>query len=87
MQNISEKNLSLQVAHEQRKFEVSHMLPYIQYYTSLDKHGPIRTVLTKCTFVWKKKLRYYKVIRFTLSTTEPKLYKNVDTKPSKPKNH
>ena len=63
------------------------MLPYIQYYTSLDEHGPIKTVLTKCTFVWKKKLRYYKVIRFTLSTTEPKLYKNVDTKPSKPKNH
>ena len=35
MQNISEKNESLQIAHEQRKFEISHMLPYIQYYTVL----------------------------------------------------
>ena len=87
MQNISEKNCSLQVAHEQRKFEISHMLPYIQYYTSLDEHGPIITVPTNVTFVWKKKLQYYNEIRFTLSTTGPKLYKNVDTKPSKPRNH
>ena len=63
------------------------MLPYIQHYTSRDEHGPIRTVLTDVTFVRKKKLRYYKEIRLTLSTKERKLYQNADRKPSKPKNH
>ena len=33
MQNISEKNQSLQVAHQQRKFEIIHnMLQYMQLY-------------------------------------------------------
>ena len=40
------------------KFEIIHMLPYIQHYTSRDEHIPIRTVQTDVTFVWKKKLRY-----------------------------
>ena len=62
------------------------MLPYsyIQHYTSRDEHGPIGTVLTDVTFVWKKKLRYYKEIRLTLSIKKPKLYQNADRKPSKP---
>ena len=53
-----------------------------------EKHGPIRTVLTNVksprlvTFVWKKKVRYYEQIRLTLSTKEPKLYRNVDSKPN-----
>ena len=63
------------------------MLPYIQHYTSRDEHVPIRTVLTDVTFVFKKKLRYYKEIRLTLSTKEPNLYQNTDRKPSKPKNY
>ena len=54
MQNISEKNYTLQVAHEQQKSDISHMLPHIQHYTSRDEHDPIRTVLTNVTFVWKK---------------------------------
>ena len=61
------------------------MLPYIQHHTSRDEHIIIRTVQTDVTFVWKKKLRYYKEIRLTLSTKEPKLYQNADKKPSKPK--
>ena len=63
------------------------MLPYIQHYTLRDEHIPIRTVQTDVTFVWKKKLRYYKEIWLTLSTKEPKLYQNADRKPSKPKKH
>ena len=74
------------------------MLPYIRYYTSLDEHGPIRTVLTNVTFVWKKKIAILQEnpvytlnhrTKITLSTTEPntKPNKNVDTKPSKPRNH
>ena len=63
------------------------MLPYIQHYISQNEHIPIRTVQTDVTFVWKKKLRYYKEIRLTLSTKEPKLYQNADRKPSKPKKH
>ena len=31
--------------------KISHMLLYIQYYTSRDEHGPIRPVLTNVTFV------------------------------------
>ena len=39
---------SLQVAHEQQKFKIIHMLHYI-HYISRDEHGPIRTVVIDVT--------------------------------------
>ena len=62
MQNISEKNQSLQVAHEQRKFEIIHMLQYIQLYTTR-RARPYQNGSDRCNFCLEKKLQYYKEIR------------------------
>ena len=65
----------------------------LQLYQTSEKAPPLREilatrlVLTEVTFVEKKKMRYYEEIRLTFSTKESKLYQNVDTKPSKPRNH
>ena len=82
MQNIPEKNKSLQVAHEQRKFEIIHMLQYIQLYITR-RAPPYQNGSNRCNLCLEEKI----AIWLTLSTREPKLHQNVNTKPSKPKNH
>ena len=48
---------------------------------------PYQNGSNRCNLCLEKKLRYYKEIQLTLSTKKPKLYQNVDTKPTKPRNH
>ena len=59
-------------------------LLYIQLYITRQAR-PYQNGSNRCDRT--KKLRCYKQIRLTLSTKETNLYQNVDTKPSKPRNH
>ena len=55
MQKISEKIESLQVAHEQRKFEIIYMLQYIQFYITR-RTRPYQNGSNRCNLCLEEKV-------------------------------
>ena len=55
MQNILEKNQSLQVEHEQQKLEIIHMLRYIQLYITR-RAQPCQNGSNRCNLCLEEKI-------------------------------